>query len=201
MIKGSGVDLRAFDPGIPSDTPPLVVLLARMLADKGVREFAAAARLVKERGVVAKFALVGGLDPDNRAGLMQHEIEEITRDGALEYWGHRSDVAQVLEAARIVCLPSYREGFPKSLLEAAAAGRAIVATDVPGCREIVRHGENGLLVPPRDPQALADALAHLIPDAQLCAAMGQRGRALVEQYFSLDIVVSRTMQLYADMLR
>lgn len=201
LIKGSGVDLKQFDPSRPVSTPPLIVLPARMLMDKGVREFVAAARALKMKGFAGRFVLVGGLDPENRAGLTQNEIDQLTNDGVVEHWGHRSDIPDILSASQIVCLPSYREGFPKALLEAAAAGRPIIATDVPGCREIVKHGENGLLVPPRDSSALCSAIEQLLMSPGLCKTMGQRGRALVEKYFSLDIVVTRTMRLYQDILQ
>lgn len=201
LVPGSGVDPNAFDVTYSTAEPPLVVLPARMLADKGVREFVAAARVLAGRGVRARFALVGGLDPDNRAGLSEEEINQLTADRVVEYWGHQTDMASVLAQARIVCLPSYREGFPKALLEAAAAGRAIVTTDVPGCREILKPGENGLLVPARKVDELADALGELIGDADRCKRMGQRGRELVEHHFSLRIVVAQTMQVYREMLQ
>lgn len=198
LIRGAGVDLTAFDPRRPPSVPPVVVLPARMLADKGVREFAAAARILKSKGVSARFALVGGLDPGNRAGLTQDELGQITADGMVEYWGYRSDMPEVLGAAQIVCLPSYREGLPKALLDACAAGRAIVTTDVPGCREVVKHGYNGLLVPPRDADALAQALEQLLNDTKRCVAMGRNGRQLAENYFSVESVVDRTLQIYEE---
>jgi glycosyltransferase involved in cell wall biosynthesis len=201
MIKGSGVDLPLFDPNRPSAMPSLVVLPARMLVDKGLLEFVEAARILKSKGHTARFALVGGLDPENPAGLSQQQIDELTSDGAVEHWGHRSDIPEVLAAAKIVCLPSYREGLPKVLLEAAAAGRAIVTTDVPGCREVVRQGDNGLLVPPRDATALSNALEVLLKDTERCSQMGRRGRAIVEEQFSLERVVDQTMKVYEDILR
>jgi glycosyltransferase involved in cell wall biosynthesis len=201
LIRGSGVDLNRFHPSRPPATPPLVVLPARMLADKGVGEFVEAARELRRKGVAARFALVGGLDPENRAGLSQADMDDLTRDGVVEYWGHRTDIAEILAQSQIVCLPSYREGLPKTLLEAAAAGRAIVTTDVPGCREVVQHDENGLLVPARSARGLREALERLLSDPDLCSRMGKRGRALAENYFSIDGVVSRTIQIYRQLLQ
>ena len=119
----------------------------------------------------------------------------------IEWWGFHSDMATVLQQAHIVCLPSYREGLPKSLIEAAACARPIVSTDVPGCREIAREGDNALLVPPRDSTALADALRRLIGDAALRHRFGLRGREIVEAEFSLDRVVGETLDVYAALMR
>jgi glycosyltransferase involved in cell wall biosynthesis len=199
LIRGSGVDLHDFPPGLPLAIPPLVVLPARMLSDKGVLEFVAAARRLKRSGLACRCALVGPLDLQNRAALSQQDMHELTADGAVEWWGYRTDMAKVLGAAQVVCLPSYREGLPKVLIEAAAVGRPIVATDVPGCREVVKHAENGLLVPPRDADALFEALQTLISNPRVCNEMGTRGRALVRS-FSLDVVVARTMELYEEVL-
>jgi glycosyltransferase involved in cell wall biosynthesis len=199
LIKGSGVDLKVFHGGLPPATPPLVVLPARMLSDKGVLEFTAAAQRLKRLGIDCRFALVGGLDPPNRAALSLQDLQGLTADGAVEWWGHRSDMPQVLAAAQIVCLPSYREGLPKVLLEAAAVGRPIVTTDVPGCREVVTNRENGLLVPARDIDALCAALEELIRSPDLCNEMGSRGRARA-QSFSLDFILARTMDLYEEVL-
>lgn len=196
LIRGAGVDLQAFAPAPEPDGPPVVILPARLLRDKGVEEFVAAARLLRQEGVTARFALVGAPDPANPTGVPPAQIEEWGREGVVELWGHRADMPQVFREAHIVCLPSYREGLPKALLEAAAAGRPIVATDVPGCREIVRPGQNGILVSPRSPAALADALRTMIRDAELRARLGAAGRLLVEQEFSIEKVAAATVALY-----
>jgi glycosyltransferase involved in cell wall biosynthesis len=184
----------------PAAGTPLVVLPARMLRDKGVEEFVEAARVLKARGVEARFALVGMPDPENPASISQARLEEWASAGIVEYWGWRDDMSKVLSAASIVCLPSYREGLPKALLEAAACARAIVTCDVPGCREAVRDGHNGLLVPVRDSAALAGALMRLIGDPVLRQRMGNRGRARVEAEFALERVVSDTLGLYRSLL-
>jgi glycosyltransferase involved in cell wall biosynthesis len=199
LIRGSGVDLSAYDPR-PEDlsTTPWVVLPARMLRDKGVLEFVAAARLLRERNCPARAVLAGPLDPSNPAALSAQQMQELQSDGAVEWLGEVTDMAALYERASIVCLPSYREGLPKSLIEACAAGRAIVTTDVPGCREVVQHGINGLLVPARNPNALADALQRLLDSPGLRASYGAAGRVRAEQEFALGTVIQQTLRLYSE---
>ena len=197
LIRGSGVNTEAFTSQREAQGEPLVVFPARMLKQKGVGEMVAAARLLRDRGVKARVALVGTPDPDNPSSVTEAQLEAWDAEGAIEWWGYRADMAEVLRQAHVVCLPStYGEGVPKCLLEAAASGRAIVATDIPGCREAVRHGENGLLVPPRDPQALAQALESLLADAPRRREMGERGRRLAVEEFSEQRVVAETLALY-----
>lgn len=199
LIRGSGVDIGSFVPSPQPGGVPLVMLPARMLRDKGVVEFVAAARLLRARGVTARFVLVGDSDSENPAAIPEAQLEAWRADGAVEWWGQRGNMSEVLAQAHIVCLPSYREGLPKVLLEAAACGRALVATDVPGCREIVIDGENGLLAPPRDAAALAAVIGRLLDDPDLRARMGQRGRALVEAEFSVEQVVRQTLAVYREL--
>ena len=201
LIRGAGVDTAWSIPLPEHHDTPLVVLPARLLRDKGVAEFVAAARLLRQRGVQARFALVGAPDPANPACVSEAELRAWAAEGAVEYWGHREDMREVYAACQVVCLPSYREGLPKSLLEAAAAGRPIVTTDVPGCREVVRHEDNGLLVPARDVAALADALARLIADPALRARMGQRGRERAVAEFSNERVIGETLEVYRELLQ
>lgn len=198
LIRGSGVDVNVFRPTREPSGPPVVILPSRMLWDKGVAEFVAAATLLKARGVQAKFVLVGGTDLDNPTAIDSTMLEQWHASGVVEWWGQRHDMTTVFASANIVCLPSYREGVPKVLIEAAACGRAIVATDVPGCREIVRHEKNGLLVPVRDSEALAQALEHLIHNPFLRYGMGAMGRDLVVREFSLDQVIAETLAVYDD---
>ena len=200
LIRGSGVDPTRFRVFPLPEGPPLVVLAARLLWDKGVGEFVEAARILSERGVRARFALVGETDSENRSGIPADVVEEWRRDGVVEIWGRRDDMPEVFAQSTLVCLPSYREGLPKVLIEAAACGRAIVTTDVPGCREIVRDRDNGLLVPARDAQALAEGLRELIEDRELRDRMGVRGRERVEAEFADEHVVRATLDLYAQLL-
>ena len=136
----------------------------------------------------------------NPGSISEAHLRGWEQEGAVEWLGHRSDIPAILEGASIVCLPSYREGLPKSLLEALAAGRPIVATDVPGCREAVVAGENGFLVPPRDPHRLAEALATLIRDGDMRARFGRRSRQLAEAEFGTARVNEATLALYSSML-
>ena len=196
LIPGSGVDTSRFVIKADPSGPVLVVLPARMLWDKGVREYVEAARILKEQGVTARFALVGDTDPDYPACVPEQQLKEWQASGVVEWWGWQEDMPAVYSQAHIVCLPSYREGLPRTLAEAAACGRALVAADVPGCRSIVRQGENGLLVPVRDGQALAEALRTLILDPALRKRMGLRGREIVMKEYSTEKVLADTLRLY-----
>jgi glycosyltransferase involved in cell wall biosynthesis len=200
LIRGVGVDLARFRPGSARSGVPLVVLVARMLWDKGVREFCGAAARIKAAGVVARLVLVGGLDPDNPAAVPQAWLEEQQRLGNIEWWGQRDDIAAIYPDAHILCLPSYREGLPTVLLEAAACGCALVATDVPGCREVVRDGETGVLVRARDESALTHGLRILIEDPVLRARLAEAARALVVAQFSAGQVAEATNRLYRELL-
>jgi glycosyltransferase involved in cell wall biosynthesis len=200
MIRGSGVDLTQYNhtplpPGLP-----VVLLAARLLADKGVREFVQAARLLRQQGVSARFCLVGSVDPANPASLADTELTQWANEGVVELWGQRSDMPGVLRAAHLVVLPSYREGLPKILLEAAACGRAVVTTDVPGCRDAIDRGFTGLLVPVRNATALAEALNGLINDPARCQAMGNAGRALAERAFDVRQVVAAHLRIYQELI-
>lgn len=201
LIRGSGVDLDEFQvTGFP-DGVPTVVLASRMLWDKGVGEFVEAAKTLRAQGVAARFVLVGDTDSDNPRAVPRAQLSQWHENGVVEWWGHRSDMAAVFAGSHLVCLPStYGEGIPKVLIEAAAAGRPIVATDAPGCREIVRNGENGLLVPMHDPVALGKALHTLIGDDALRREMGARGRKLVEAEFAIERVLDDTMAVYRELL-
>jgi glycosyltransferase involved in cell wall biosynthesis len=200
LIRGSGVDVNVYLPTPERDGVPMVVLASRMLRDKGVDEFVGAARSLREAGTRARFVLVGETDPGNPTAISAEQLRQWASSGVVEWWGHQANMIDVLAQAHIVCLPSLREGVPKVLIEAAACGRAIVTTDAPGCREIVRNGENGLLVPVRDARALAEALRLLIENAPLRAAMGLKGRDLVVREFSVERVVRETLGVYRDLL-
>ncbi len=199
IIRGSGVDLSLF-PVVPEPAgEPLVVLPARQLWDKGVGEFVAAARRLRADGVKARFVLVGDADAENPAAVPERTLLQWRESGDVEWWGHRDDIPAILAACHVVCLPSYREGLPKTLLEAAAAGRPSVTTDVPGCRDIVLHGRTGLVVPARDDVRLAAALRQLVEDAPLRARFGAAARELVESGFTQQHVAQQTLALYAEL--
>lgn len=200
LIRGSGVDLEQFKFS-PLNTGSIVVMLAaRLLAEKGVREFVAAARMVKQEVTTARFCLVGAVDPDNPSSISVSELRSWADEGIVELWGYRNDMHNVLPQATIVVLPSYREGLPKILLEAAACGRPTITTDVPGCRDAIIPNETGVLIPAQDSSALAAAILTLIRDEQRCERMGKRGRKLVESEFDLRRVVNAHIHLYSESL-
>ena len=200
LIRGSGVDTKAFAPAPEPEGTPIAVMVSRMLWDKGVGELVEAARLLKERKILIDVVLVGPPDPENPASIPERQLRDWEASGDIVWWGERSDIAQIWAKSHIAVLPSHREGLPKSLLEAAACGRPMVATDVSGCREVVRPGETGLLVPPRDPKSLADALERLASDPELRRRMGAAARELVERELSQEAVVEQTMALYRELL-
>ena len=199
LIQGSGVDLQEFRPHPEPAGRPTVVLSSRLIWEKGVGEFVAAARLLRARGVVARFVLAGAPDTSKRSSIPESQLIQWAAEGIVELLGWVSDMPRVLAECHLVCLPSYYgEGIPKSLIEAAAAGRPIVTTDMPGCREIVHHGDNGLLVPPRNAEALAEAIWLLLADPGLRRRMGARGRSRAEQEFGLDSIIKQTLSIYAE---
>lgn len=199
MIRGSGVDLSKYPETLASSGVPLVVLVARLLNDKGVMEFVGAAKQLKCQGYQARFCLVGDIDPDNPSSLTADDLVSIEANGDVELWGYRSDIPAVLSSATVVVLPSYREGLPKVLLEAAAAGRAVVTTDVPGCRDAVEEGVTALLVPSRSSTDLAEAIASLLDNPACCSTMGLAGRKLAEREFDVSKVVERHLKIYAEL--
>jgi len=202
LIPGAGVDPEEFTPRLEPPGEPLVVLASRMLWAKGVGEFVEAARLLRERGISARFALVGDSDPGNPAAVPDERLRAWAASGVVEWWGRRENMADIFGQASVVCLPTfYGEGVPKVLIEAAASGRPIVATNWPGCREIVHEGHNGLLVPPRDPEALARALEKVLKDRDLRSRMGSRGREIVMSGFTSALVVEKTLALYRELLQ
>lgn len=200
LVPGVGVDLRQYSHTDPASPPLLVVLPARMLKDKGVLEFVAAARALRHAGIAARFALVGAPDPENPASVSRAEIDAWVREGIVEDWGWRDDMPEVFRSAHVICLPSYREGLPKVLLEAAAAGRAVVATDVPGCRDAVRHGVTGLLVPVRDEKSLAAAIRQLLVDEDQRNRFGANARMWAESEFAVERIIAQTLALYEELV-
>src|SRR5262252_9139368 len=196
IIRGAGVDVRKFRPASSPAGPPVVALVGRMLRDKGVREFVEAAHQLHDAGVAARFILIGHPDAENPASIPLEQLRSWHGQKGVEWWGWVEDMTWTWRQVHIACLPSYREGLPKALLEAAACGLPIVSTDAVGCREVVRHDDNGLLVPVGDAPALANALRTLILDADLRTQMGKRSRARAEHEFSSERVISETLQVY-----
>lgn len=200
LIKGSGVDLDVYAVSPEPDGLPVVVMPARLLRDKGVVEFCDAAHIVRQLQVAARFCLVGDYDPDNPAALSSEECEAMAQVSGVELWGFKTDMSSVFSSANLVVLPSYREGLPKALIEAAACGRAIVTTDVPGCRDAIEPGKTGLLVPVMDSLALSDAIVRLLKDPEARYAMGVAGRKLAEREFDVNAVVRQHMEIYEELL-
>ncbi len=201
VIRGSGVDINRFVPSPEPSGTPVVLLASRLLWDKGVGVLVQASRLLKDWGTQCRVVLVGVPDLQNPNSVKVADLEGWQADNIVEWWGIREDMPAILQMSSIVTLPSsYREGVPKILLEAAASGRPIITTDTPGCREIVRHGENGLLVPPNDPDALAAAINTLLDDPALRVRMGARSRVIAETEFSEEHVLSETLAVYRSLL-
>ena len=197
LIRGAGVDIEKFHPTPEPPGPVRIVLIARMIREKGVPEFVEAARLLRGR---AEFVLAGAPDEGNHNALSETELRAWEAEGTVTWLGPVADIAGLLAGAHIACQPSsYREGLPKSALEAMAAGKPLVATNIPGCREAVVDGETGFLVPARDAPALAAALARLIDDSALRARMGAAGRVRVEQNFSDAIICEQTLAVYESL--
>lgn len=223
LIRGAGVDIERFTPKlretfgdftthepqadlstkILTEEMPIVMLLSRMLWDKGIGEFVEAAKQLREKNGVnyARFVLVGDPDEDNRGAIGRDQLQAWQEEGCVEWWGFKSKVENILAQATISCLPSYREGLPKSLLESLSMGLPCIATDVPGCREAVIDGVNGILVPPRQSQPLAQAIDKLIQSPALREQYGKVSRQMAVDQFSREIVNEQTLALYDQVLK
>jgi glycosyltransferase involved in cell wall biosynthesis len=201
LIQGSGVDIHTYIPRPFPPSPPIIVLcVTRLLREKGLFELAEAARILKHKAPTIKVILMGAVDAGNPSTLSVQQVLQWQEEGLLEWRGHCDTVAEAYAACHMAVLPSYREGMPKSLLEAASCGRPIVTTDVPGCRDVVIHGYNGLLVPMQDAVALAHAIETLAKDASMRQTFGASGRARVEAFFSDAIIQQKTFQRIAELL-
>lgn len=200
IILGTGIDTEKFIPVPPPNSTPLTILPSRMIWDKGVGEFVEAARMIRESGIQARFALVGNNDIGNPTCIPFDQMTQWQKEGNVEWWGWQDDVATVISMSHIVCLPSYREGLPKILIEAASCGRPIVTTDVPGCREVVKDGVNGYLVPSKNAEKLKDALLKLIENEELRNEMGQASRRFAEERFSNQIVNEGIFSIYQKVI-
>jgi glycosyltransferase involved in cell wall biosynthesis len=198
LVRGAGVETEKFLPSPMPTGVPMVILPARMLWDKGVGEFVRVAGRIKARDIQARFVLVGDIDLHNPASVSQAQIDNWVASGTVEQWGRRGDMELVYPQASIVCLPSYNEGLPKVLLEAASSSRPVVAFDVSGCRDVARDGVNGALVAFGDEAALQTALVRLIEDKKLCQTMGENGRKIVETEFSSVIINAQTFAIWNE---
>ena len=196
LIKGAGVDVHKFSQRPEPAEPIKVIMVSRLLRDKGVFEFIGAAKIVHSKNSSIQFSLAGDIDDGNPTSMNSEEIASLAKSTDVTWLGARTDIAELLAESHIACLPSYREGLPKSLIEAASVGRPIVTTDVPGCREVVTHMVNGLLVQPRDAQALASAIEKLAQDPNLRKLMGEENRRKAETEYANEIIINQTHRVY-----
>ena len=207
LIRSSGVDTSRFRPrprdATASPRPLRVLLAARLVWEKGIREFVDAASLLRRQGRTIEFLLAGMPDPGNPRSVARDEVEQWQRQGVLRWLGHVDDMPALLRDIDVMALPSYyREGVPKSLIEAAACGLALVTTDLPGCREVVtRHGIDGMHVEPRDAASLATVLAQLDDDRGLLQRLGERAREQALSDFDERLVIRKTIEVYGELLR
>ena len=204
LIPGAGVDCSRFCPrerAATVDAPPTVLLAARLLWEKGLAEYVEAARILRSQGRKVRFLLAGNPDPGNPTAVPEATIRDWVAQGIIEWLGHVDDMATLYASMDIVVLPSfYREGLPTSLIEAAACGLPLITTDMPGCREVVRHEADGLLVPPRDSRALAEAIARLLDSTILRSRLGEAARTKVLAMFDERIVIKRTQEVYRELV-
>jgi len=196
LIRGSGVETNKFIQSDDLNKIPVVMLASRMLWDKGVGEFVKVAKRAYKNKINAEFMLVGGIDNDNPMSIPLSTLNQWVSNGDVQWEGHSDNMPDMLASASIVCLPSYREGLPKVLLEAAAIGRPLIASDGPGCREIVRDKHNGLLVKMRDADSLYEAVLMLVNNRKMRETMGRNSRTLVETELSTTIINTQTIELY-----
>ena len=200
IVRGSGVDINKFYfSKFKKSKNPIVLLPARMLQDKGVQDFVDCAKKIK-RIIPARFVLVGAPDPFNPKSISLKDLNQWNEENIVEWWGHRDDMSLVFDQSNIVCFPSYMEGLPKALLEAASKGKPIIAYDVPGCREVVQNGKNGILVPFQRQDLLFDSLVKLLLDDELCEKYGINGRKIVENNFTQEIVSKKILEIFNEEL-
>lgn len=199
LIRGSGVDINQYQPVPERGDKIVVMMVARLLKDKGVLEFINAAKIIKSSGIQAQFVLVGESDHNNPAFIEDKLIAQWQAEGTVELLGFREDITELMAQANIIVLPSYREGLPKVLVEAAACGRAIVTTDVPGCRDAIKPNETGLLVPVKDAKALSIAIEQLIKNPEQRKQFGKAGRKLAENEFAIEHIVAAHLDVYSEL--
>lgn len=201
LVPGSGLDIENFPhTPEPTDTTPKATVVARMLWDKGIGELVEAARLLKARNVKLDIELVGAPDPANPATITEGQLKTWQDEDLVTWLGRRSDVAEIIKQSHIAVLPSYREGMPRSLLEAASIGRPLIAFDTPGCRDLVQDDKNGILVPFKDVEALANALEKLATDAGLRERLGTQARQDIENIYSAKAIQNQLSRIFKNLL-
>jgi glycosyltransferase involved in cell wall biosynthesis len=197
LIKGSGVDLNKYTYTYESNKNLRVCMACRLLKDKGVYEYIKAAKLLKKKYSNVEFDLFGDIDPPNPSSISIHDIKKIKAEGVVNINGYTPNITRIFADSHIVVLPSYREGLPKVLMEAAACGRAIVTTDVPGCRDAIISNVTGLLCKVRDPKSLSEMIEKLIEDESLRKKMGQSARNMALKEFDINIVIKKHFDIYS----
>ena len=201
LIRGAGVNTSEFSPNHEPHKIPLVVLPARMLWSKGVGDFVNCAKKFIKSDIQVKFALIGDPDSHNPESVTKSQLEKWVESGAVEWWGNQDSMSKIYHLADIVCFPSYHEGLPKSLLEAASCEIPIVAYDVTGCREVVKNNINGFLISFKDEDALYDAVRRLVENPKLRLKMGKDGREIVMENFTEERIAIETMKVWSEVLR
>ena len=197
LVRGSGVDLQRFAPANTNEDAPIILMPTRLIHDKGIAVFIEAAKILKQRGIDARFQIAGGVTSHNPLAISQSEMEKMVANTNVEWIGKVSDMPALYKSCAVIVYPSYYgEGIPRVLLEAAACGRAIVTTDHPGCREAVKDGDNGLLVPVKNAQATADAIEKILKDKNLREQMEKRGRQRAESEFDINLIARQTADIY-----
>lgn len=200
LICGSGVDLNEYQYSVEPTGKPIVIFVARLVADKGIREFIDASQIIHSNGIEVDFWVVGDLDGGNPASITKAEMVSWKKLPNVKVIGFQKNISSLYSKSNIVCLPSYREGLPKCLIEAAACGRAVVITDVPGCRDAIEANKTGLLVSTNNAVALSAAIEYLIENPDERKNMGAAGRTLAEKEFSIEKIVAEHMKIYYKVL-
>ena len=196
LVRGSGVDLQMHQYSSEPQGKVIITFVARLLVDKGIREFIEASKILHDNGIEATFWIVGDIDEGNQKSITREEIASWKQLPNVKFFGFQENIADFYSKSNIACLPSYREGLPKSLVEAAACGRVVVTTDVPGCRDAIEVNKTGLLVPINNAGALAEGIEYLIDNPDIRKRMGIAGRALAEKDFAIEKIVSDHMKIY-----
>lgn len=197
VIGGIGVNLSEYAYSSPATDTIHFGMVSRLLVEKGVREFVQAAKLVKEKYPAVRFSIAGAID-DNPGGITREQLDLWKKEGHVEFLGQISNVKGYLTDLSVFVLPSYREGIPRSTQEAMSIGRAVITTDVPGCRETVRHGSNGFMIPPWNVEALADAMVAFITDPQQIVLMGQESRRMAEEKFDENVATDKLINILLE---
>tara|TARA_Y100001968_G_C19454442_1_gene771574 strand:- start:14347 stop:15480 length:1134 start_codon:yes stop_codon:yes gene_type:complete len=195
LIPGSGVDLDIYYKLNKELSVPVVLFASRLLSSKGIYDFIEASNLVKTRSV---FAIAGKIDLDHNDSISQFELDTWISQKKIEYWGFSSNMPDIINRSTIVVLPSFREGLPKILIEAASCGKAVITTNVPGCKDAIIDNVTGILIPKKDPVSLAKAIDKLLLDKDLCVRMGEKGRALAESKFNLNNIIQAHKDIYLN---